>query len=82
MSRSIWRISAGVTSYSRANRSTSGCICVSISSPVMPQMAANSGSREMLVMLLSVEKMLSCENLVMPVMKQKRIIASLAFRHW
>ena len=45
-------------------------------------MAANWGKSEMLVMLLSVEKMLNCENLVMPVIKQKRIIASFAFRHW
>ena len=57
----------------------SGAIWATNSSSVMPQMAAYLASMEMLVRLLMVEKMLSCENLVMPVMKQKRIKASLAF---
>ncbi len=37
---------------------------------VKPQMVAKRGSRETFFRLLMVEKMLSCENLVMPVMKQ------------
>ena len=57
----------------------SGAMSVTSSSSVMPQMAAYFESIEMLVRLLMVEKMLSCENLVMPVMKQKRISASFAF---
>ena len=45
------------------------------SSFVIPQMAANSGSSVMLAILLMVLKMLSCENLVMPVMKAN-------FQYW
>ena len=55
---------------------------VDSSSSVMPQMVANTGSIVMLVRLLIVEKMLSCENFVMPVMKQNLTIASQAFRGW
>ena len=60
----------------------SGAIWVTNSSSVIPQMAAYLESIEMLVRLLMVEKMLSCENLVMPVMKQKRIIPSHIFSRW
>lgn len=42
------------------------------SSSVKPQMAEKSGRIDTFFRLLMVEKMLSCENLVMPVMKQKR----------
>ena len=52
------------------------------SSSVMPQMAAYSDCIEIFVKLLMVEKMLNCENLVMPVMKQNLIMASLAFNGW
>ena len=49
---------------------------------VNPQMAENFCSMVTFFRLLMVEKMLSCENFVMPVMKQNLIMASLAFRGW
>ena len=47
-------------------------ICVAISSSVMPQIAAYSGNMLMFLMLFSSLKMLSCENLVIPVRNTKR----------
>ena len=44
----------------------------SSSSCVMPQMALYAGIIEILTRLLICENMLSCENLVMPVMKTNR----------
>ena len=50
----------------------SSSIWVAISSSVMPQMAAYSGNMLMFWILFSSLKMLSCENLVIPVRKTKR----------
>ena len=49
--------------------SISGFICVVSSVLLMPQMAEYWSNRLILSRLLSSLKMLSCENLVMPVMK-------------
>ena len=58
----------------------SGARVVVSSCSVMPQSAAYLGSMEMMLILLMVEKMLNCENLVMPVMKQHLMSGSNAFR--
>ena len=55
-----------------ANPSRSALIWVCISSSVMPQMAAYSGSMLMSCMLFSSLKMLSWENFVMPVKYKTR----------
>ena len=55
-----------------AKMSKSSSIWVAISSSVMPQMAAYSGNMLMFLMLFNSLKMLSCENLVMPVRNTKR----------
>ena len=55
-------------SFAISQMSSLKTVCTSCS--VKPQMVANLGSKETFFRLLMVEKMLSCENFVMPVMKQ------------
>ena len=55
-----------------AKMSKSSSIWVAISSSVMPQMVAYSGNMLMFWILFSSLKILSCENLVIPVRKTKR----------
>ena len=75
-------ISSAEQAYFTAMLSIPSASTVLTSCSVMPQMAENCGSIVMFFRLLMVEKMLNCENFVMPVMKQNLIIASLSFRGW
>ena len=68
--------------FAWAMRAMSGASVVVSSFSVMPQMAANCGHSVMFVRLLMVEKMLSCENFVMPVMKQNFRCGSSSFSRW
>ena len=66
----FWNISSAEHSNLAAISLMSSLKTVFTSSSVMPQMAEKSGRIDTFFRLLMVEKMLSCENLVMPVMKQ------------